>query len=49
MKNLKDIEKLINSEMTTKINLSNIKHNELKLFLDKEDIIEVILFLYLTN
>ena len=45
MKNLKDIEKLINSEMTTKINLSNIKHNELKLFLDKEDIIEVILFL----
>ena len=45
MKNLKDIEKLINSEMTTKINLSKIKHNELKLFLDKEDIIEVILFL----
>ena len=45
MKNLKDIEKLINSEMTTKINSSNIKHNELKLFLDKEDIIEVILFL----
>ena len=45
MKDLKDIEKLINSEMTTKINLSKIKHNELKLFLDKEDIIEVILFL----
>ena len=45
MKDLKDIEKLINSEMTTKINSSNIKHNELKLFLDKEDIIEVILFL----
>ena len=45
MKNLKDIEKLINSEMTTKINSSYIKHNELKLFLDKEDIIEVILFL----
>ena len=45
MKNLKDTEKLINSEMTTKINLSKIKHNELKLFLNKEDIIEVILFL----
>ena len=45
MRILEDIEKLINSELTTKINSSKINHNELKLFLDKEDIIDVILFL----
>ena len=45
MRALEDIEKLINSELTTKINSSKINHNELKLFIDKEDIIDVILFL----
>ena len=45
MKNLGDIEKLINSELTTKINNSIIKHDNLKLFIDEEDLIEVILFL----
>ena len=45
MRILEDVEKLINSELTTKINSSKINHNELKLFLDKEDIIDVILFL----
>ena len=45
MKNLGDIEKLINSELTTKINNSIIKHDNLKLFIDEEDLIEVLLFL----
>ena len=45
MKNLGDIEKLINSELTTKINNSIIKHDNLKLFIDQEDLIEVLLFL----
>ena len=45
MKSLEDVEKIINSELTTKINSSKIKHNELKLFLNKEDLLDVILFL----
>ena len=45
MKNLDDIEKLINSELTTKINNSIIKHDNLKLFIDEEDLIEVLIFL----
>ena len=45
MKNLDDIEKIINSELTTKINNSIIKHDNLKLFIDEEDLIEVLIFL----
>ena len=45
MRNLGDIEKFINSELTTKINNSIIKHDNLKLFIDEEDLIEVLLFI----
>ena len=45
MKNLIDLEKKINSELTTKINNSQIKHNQLYLNIDSEDLVSVILFL----
>ena len=45
MHNLLDLEKKINSELTTKINLTKIKHNQLYIEIDKEDLIEVTLFL----
>ena len=45
MKNLVDLEKIINSELNTKINSSCINHEELKLTIDPEDISEVVLFL----
>ena len=45
MNNLINLEKKINSELTTKINSSEIKHNQIYLTIDSEDIIDVILFL----
>ena len=45
MKTLVELEKKINSELTTKINNSEIKHNQLYIEIDKEDIIDVTLFL----
>ena len=45
MNNLKDLEKKINSELATKINKSEIKHNQLYVDIDREDLIDVILFL----
>jgi NADH-quinone oxidoreductase subunit C len=45
MKSLIDLEKKINSELTTKINNSQIKHNQLYLNIDSEDLVSVILFL----
>ena len=45
MKNLISLEKLINSELTTKINSSAIRHNELKLSIDSEDLHNVLLFI----
>ena len=45
MKNLEDLEKKINSELTTKINNTEIKHNQIYIEIDKDDIIDVILFL----
>ena len=45
MKVLQNIEKLINSELTTKINSSEIKHENLKLFIDQVDIVDVLLFI----
>ena len=45
MNSLTDLEKKINSELTTKINNSEIKHNQLYLNIDCEDLISVILFL----
>ena len=45
MKDLINLEKLINSELTTKINSSAIRHNELKLSIDSEDLHNVLLFI----
>ena len=44
MKNLIDLEKKINSELTTKINKTKIKHNQIYIEIDKEDLIDVLLF-----
>jgi NADH-quinone oxidoreductase subunit C len=45
MQTLIDLEKKINSELTTKINKTEIKHNQIYIETDKDDLIEVILFL----
>ena len=45
MKKLADLEKKVNSELTTKINSSKIHHNQLYLNIDSEDLLEVILYL----
>ena len=45
MKSLSDLEKKINSELTTKITSSNISHEQLYLSIDNEDLLDVILFL----
>ena len=45
MTNLLNIEKKINSELTTKINSSEIKHGQIYITIDSEDISDVILFL----
>ena len=45
MENLINLEKKINSELTTKINSSRVKHNQIYLSIDSNDIIDVILFM----
>ena len=45
MSNLNYLEKKINSELTTKIKKTEIKHNQIFIEIEKEDIIDVILFL----
>ena len=45
MNNLQDLEKKINSELTTKINSTQIKHNQLYIEIDKDDLIDVTLLL----
>ena len=45
MNSLSDLEKKINSELTTKINDSKIAHEQLYLIIDNEDLLDVILFL----
>ena len=44
MNNLLDLEKKINSELTTKIKKSEIKHNQIFLEIDKENLIDVTKF-----
>ena len=44
MNNLIDLEKKINSELGTKINNSEIKHNQIYLEINGEDLIDVVLF-----
>tara|TARA_Y100000816_G_C26052894_1_gene552240 strand:- start:570 stop:1160 length:591 start_codon:yes stop_codon:yes gene_type:complete len=45
MQDLVTIEKKINSELTTKIKSSSINHNELKLLINEENLIDVIVFI----
>ena len=45
MYSLKDLEKLINSELSTKIKGSKIKHNQIYLNISDVDLIDVMLFL----
>ena len=45
MKNLNDLEKKINSELGTKINKTEIKHDQIYVEIDKDDLVDVILFI----
>ena len=45
MKKLADLEKKVNSELTTKIKSSKINHHQLYLNIDSDDLLKVILFL----
>ena len=49
MMNLKDLEKKINSELTTKVKKTEIKHNQIYLETDKDDLIDICLFLKTNN
>ena len=49
MNNLADLEKKINSELTTKINSSSIRHEQIYINVNSSDIIEVISFLKTNN
>ena len=45
MNTLEDLEKKINSELVTKINKTEIKHRQLYVKIDKDDLIAVTLFI----
>ena len=45
MQNIQDLEKILNSELNTKIKSSLIKHNQIYLKIDEANLAEVILFL----
>ena len=45
MIDLNDLEKKINSELSTKINKTEIKHNQIYVEIDKDDLIDVVLFI----
>ena len=45
MTNLEDLEKKINSELTTKIKYSKIRHNQLYFTINSEDLLDVVLLL----
>ena len=45
MKNLEDLEKFINSELTAKINNSFIKHDNIYINIDHDELVDVISFL----
>ena len=45
MNTLEELEKKINSELTTKINKTEIKHNQLFIEINKDDFIDVTLFI----
>ena len=45
MKTIEDLEKTINSELTTKINSTKINHKQIYLNIDENDLLDVVLFL----
>ena len=45
MENLNNLEKRINSELTTKIKKTELKHNQIYIEINKDDLLDVILFL----
>ena len=45
MNELNNLEKIINSELTSKIIRSKIKHNQILITIDENNLIEVLLFL----
>ena len=49
MKKLTDLEKKINSELTTKVKNSKLNHNQICLNIENENLLEVILFLKNNN
>ena len=49
MNKLSDLEKKINSELTTKVKNSKLNHNQIYLDIENEDLLEVILFLKNNN
>jgi len=49
MESLINLEKKINSELSTKINSSKIKHNHLYLNIDANDLVDIMLFLKTNN
>ena len=49
MKNLSNLEKKINSELTTKVKSSKLNHNQIYLNIENDDLLEVILFLKNNN
>ena len=49
MKNLEDLEKKINSELTTKINKTEFKHNQIYVDTERDYLIDICLFLKTNN
>ena len=49
MKNLSDLEKIINSELATKVKSTKIKHKHIYINIENENLLEVILFLKNNN
>ena len=49
MNDLTDLEKKINSELTTKINETKIAHNQIYLKIDHEDLLDTVTFLKTNN
>ena len=45
MKNLSNLEKKINSELTTKIKSTKVKHDNIYISIENENLLEVIAFL----
>ena len=46
---LSNLEKKINSELTTKINSSRINHNQLEIQINKDSLLDVVIFLKKNN